>query len=408
MNGKAPSPLLPVAEARARLFAALTPTGTEWVPFSEADGRVLAADILANRTQPPFDASAMDGYAVRAEDLADHSARLEVIGESVAGQRFSEALRPGTAVRIFTGAPMPEGADAIVLQEDVDRAGDVIAAREAPAPGRWIRPAGLDFKTGETVLRAGTRLGAADVALLASVEALSVPVRRRPVVAILATGDELVRPGSPRGPDQIVASNTYGLAAQVRAAGGIARDLGIAGDTEEALRAAIADGAGADMLVTLGGASVGDRDLVGPVLRGLGMTLDFWKIAMRPGKPLMFGMLGAMPVLGLPGNPVSSLVCGALFAGPAIRRLAGEPASAPAVLKARLGCDLRENDRREDYLRASLSRDDDGTLVATPFARQDSSMLALLSRADALVVRPPHAPPAHEGDSADILLLRAL
>jgi molybdopterin molybdotransferase len=398
--------LTPVPQAQARLLAEVEALAAETVALEDADGRVLAEDLVARRTQPPFDASAMDGYAVRAGDLGA-GARLSVIGTSAAGHGFAGTVGPRQAVRIFTGAPVPDGADTILIQENASRDGDVLVAAGPEPKGRFVRPAGLDFRAGDVVLSAGRRLGMREIGLAAATNNATVPVRRRPVVAILATGDELVAPGSPVGPDQIVASNGLALAALVRSAGGRAVDLGIAPDDLAVLRARIRAGieAGADVVCLLGGASVGDHDLTRPALEAEGLALDFWKIAMRPGKPLMFGRIGGLRAIGLPGNPVSSLVCGLLFVAPLVRCLAGESEVLPAQEPARLGHALPANDQRQDYLRASLSRDDSGELVASPFPVQDSSMMSVIARADALVIRPPHAPAAAAGDTVSIIRL---
>ncbi|PZQ17899.1 MAG: molybdopterin molybdenumtransferase MoeA [Ancylobacter novellus] len=400
------SGLLPVPEARARILGGLVPLPAERVALSAALGRTLAVPLAALRTQPPWNCSAMDGYAVRAAD-AVAGARLAVVGESAAGKGFRGVVGVGEAARIFTGAPVPDGADSILLQEDADRDGDAIVAREAVVEGRHIRRAGLDFAQGETLLDAGRRLGARDLALAAALGHPSVEAARKPRVAILATGDELVAPGEPVGPDQIVASNSFAIAAVVEGEGGTPIDLGVAPDRPEAIRAAIdsAFAQGADILVTLGGASVGDHDLVRPALEAAGVSLDFWKIAMRPGKPMMAGRRGATLALGLPGNPVSAIVCSVLFLAPAIRRLSGRNDLEPVLLPARLGRDMPENDQREDYMRAKLDVASDGVPVATAFPRQDSSMLRPLSDAECLLVRPIHAPAARAGDPCRILAL---
>lgn len=401
--------LTPVADALAALLASIPgPTETEIRPLAQAAHRVLAQPLKALRTQPPFPASAMDGYAVRAAD-AVAGAELAVIGESAAGRRFNGALGAGEAVRIFTGAPVPDGADAILMQENAGGVGTSrITVTEAPRAGQFVRAAGLDFAEGIEILPAGRRLDSAALGLAAAAGHASVPVRRRPRVAILATGDELVLPGQPTGPDQIVASNSFAIAALVSAAGGEPLDLGIASDDHADLAERIgrARTENADVLVTLGGASVGEHDLVQAALTAQGMDLGFWKIAMRPGKPMMTGRLGPMIALGLPGNPVSSIVCGHLFLLPLVEALLGLPdASRDRSVAAMLGRDLPANDMRQDYLRATLERRD-GVLVATPFERQDSSMLATLARAEALVIRAPHAEPAKQGEACRILLLR--
>lgn len=401
--------LIAVEEALARVLAGIRePVGAEDIPLDQGYGRTLARDLAALRTQPPFAASAMDGYAVRAADVAHAPVTLRLVGSSAAGRRFGGTVGSGEAVRIFTGAPLPEGADAIAIQENADADGVSVTLREAVRPGQFVRPSGLDFSRGAVLLEAGRRLDARLLALAAAMGHPRLPVRRRPRVAILATGDELVRPGEPAGPDQIVASNPFALAALVREAGGEAIDLGIARDTfedlERAFRAARTHRA--DLLITLGGASVGEHDLVQSALAREGMELGFWRVALRPGKPLMHGRLGPMLLLGLPGNPVSSIVCGLLFVVPAVRALLGDPqAGADRTESAVLGCDLAGNDARQDYLRATLDRTGADLLVATPLRRQDSSMLGALARSQALLVRPPYAPPARAGDSCRILRL---
>lgn len=403
------APLLPVAEARARLLerAGRRPFDTETVPLSKAAGRVLAADLAATRTQPPFAMSAMDGYALRAADC-EPGQPLRILGESAAGHPFAGVVEPGGAVRIFTGAKVPEGADAILIQEDAQAADGFVVPSAGTTSGRFIRRAGRDFSAGETGLATGTRLTSAHVALAAAMNHPTLPVRRRPRVALLATGDELAMPGPDVSPEATIASNLLGLAALVEAQGGEALDLGIARDNAASLNAAVdrAIELRADLLVTIGGASVGDHDLVRPVLMGRGATLDFYRIAMRPGKPLNFGALGAMLYLGLPGNPVSALVCGTLFLGPLVLALQGNSeAGADRIEPAILGRDLAANDGREDYLRATLHRDAAGALVATPFDDQDSSLLSVLARAQALVVRAPRAPAASAGETCRILRL---
>lgn len=401
--------LTPVKVAlRALLDSVPGPTPGESLPLAQCAGRVLAADIIALRTQPPFANSAMDGYAVRAEDCAAGQ-ELAVIGESAAGRAFARALGAGEAVRIFTGAPIPAGADAILIQENADGVGTAtIRVRETTSRGRFVRPAGLDFRDGDVLLPAGRVLDSAALGLAAAGGHPALTLRRKPLVAILATGDELVLPGEPVGPDQIVASNSFSLAAIVEAAGGIVLDLGIARDNHPDLAAKIeaAKASGADVLITLGGASVGEHDLVQSALKAQGMALGFWKIAMRPGKPMMMGRLGAMVAVGLPGNPVASIVCGHLFVVPLIEALLGMDAperdrSEPAFL----GSDMPANDEREDYLRSDLAPIAAGWQV-TPFTRQDSSMLGTLARAQALAIRPAFAPAARQGDPCRIIRLR--
>jgi len=397
--------MISVSEARDRMLRAFRPMPAEQVALAAALGRALAEDVVARRTQPPVAVSAMDGYAVRAADVATVPARLTCIGEAPAGGAFSGTVGPGQAVRIFTGGPVPDGADAIAIQEDVVVYGADIVVHEGAPEGRYIRPAGLDFRAGTVGLKAGRRLGPREIGLAAAMDVPWLQVRRRPRVALLATGDEIVMPGDPVGPNQIVSSNVLALAAFVAERGGVPIDLGIARDTVQSLQAKAAGAVGADLLVTTGGASVGDHDLVQEALADRGLAIDFWKIAMRPGKPLMFGRFGEVPLIGLPGNPVSSLVCALLFLGPILDHMLGLPATEPRTAAARLGIDLAANDRREDYLRSRLTRNDDGELVATPFTKQDSSMMSLLVESDCLVVRAPHAPPARAGDVVTIIPL---
>ena len=397
--------LLPVAEALARVTAAFEPLPAEQVSIADALGRVLAEDVIARLTQPSAAVSAMDGYAVRAADVADPPVTLEVIGAAPAGGAHDSPVGHGQAVRIFTGGPVPAGADAIVIQEDTDAGDGQVTVKVAVPEGHYIRPAGLDFHAGDVGLPAGRRLAARDIGLAAAMNVPWLDVRRRPRVALLATGDELVRPGELLGPNQIVSSNTLSLAALVHQAGGIAVDLGIARDNVESLERMAAGARGADLLVTTGGASVGEHDLVQQVLGKVGLELDFWRIAMRPGKPLMFGRIGETPLLGVPGNPVSALVCGLVFLRPAIAAMLGLRDGESIAETALLGCDLGANDERQDYLRARLERGPDGDLVATPFGKQDSSMLSTLSASGCLVVRPPHASPAMAGERVEILRL---
>ncbi|MEW9835767.1 molybdopterin molybdotransferase MoeA [Mesorhizobium marinum] len=401
------SGLLPVDHALARMLEGAAPLAAETVPLAEAGGRVLAAPVKALRTQPPFDASAMDGYAVRAADVAHVPSRLTVIGDAPAGRRFAGAVGERQAVRIFTGAPVPEGADTIAIQENVKSlGGDVIEVLETVAAGRHIRRRGLDFTEGEVLLDAGRLLDAAALSLAASANHPSLPVVKQPLVAIIATGDELVPPGSTPAADQIIASNAYGVAAIARQSGARVLDLGIAPDRIEAISALLQQAldAGADVIVTLGGASVGDHDLVKAALVGFGMELGFWKIAMRPGKPLMSGRLGATRCIGLPGNPVASLVCSQLFLKPLLARLGGRQHDDQTV-DAVLGAPMAANDQRQDYVRARVEHTAAG-LVATPFDVQDSSMLRLLSDAGGLIVRAPFAPAVEAGAPCRLLRLR--
>ena len=390
--------MISVADALARLFALVTPTGVETVPLRAASGRVLARPVAALREQPPFAASAMDGYALRASEALP-GAHFAVVGESAAGSLWPGHVRPGEAVRIFTGAPVPDGADFVVIQEDVTRSGDRITLGERVEPNPNIRPAGADFRPGD-VFAAPRRLRPADIALLAAMNHAALPVHRRPEVALVATGDELVQPGETPGPGQIVASNSYGLAALFEAAGARVRMLPIARDTEASLVAALEHARGADLTVTIGGASVGDHDLVGKVAAGLGMETSFYKVAMRPGKPLMAGRLHGAPLVGLPGNPVSAMVCGTIFVSPMLAAMQGLPARPALRTRLSLSRALPANGPREHYMRASRSGDG-----VAPFDSQDSSLLGILSRADALIVRPPDAAAASEGESVDCILL---
>ncbi len=405
--------MIPVDEALARILAGLRPLEAETVPVDQASGRCLARPMVARRTQPALPVSAMDGYAVRAEDTGTAPSRLTLIGTVAAGSRFEGRVGPGEAVRLFTGAAVPEGADTVVAQEDVREDGGQAEIGIDTEKGRHVRPAGLDFKDGDRLIEAGTRLGPAHVALAAAAGYGTLEVVRRPRVALLATGDELTRAGEPTGPAQTVASSLYGLMACVRDWGAEPIDLGIAPDRMEALRAAIARAGNADILVTMGGASVGDHDLVQDALRGESFAIDFWKIAMRPGKPLMFGSrprsgAPALPVLGLPGNPVSSLVCAQLFLKPALAAFQGAADTAHQTIEATSATDLPANGQRADYMRATLERSKDGTLVARAFARQDSAMLSLYASAGALLLRPAHAPALKAGAPVPVILLRPL
>ena len=390
--------MIPVAEARARILAGLRPVGTETVGVADGFGRVLAADVAARWPQPPADVSAMDGYAVRAADAIAGSV-LRVAGEVPAGGAFSGVVGAGEAVRIFTGAAVPAGADTVVIQEDTERDGENVRVRAAAERGRHIRKAGLDFGAGEVRLAAGRRLTARDIGLAAAMGAAELTVRKRPRVAILCTGDELAAPGTEPGPNQIVNSNGVALAAVVNGAGGEAWDLGIARDDAGEIRARAAPAQDADLLVTVGGASVGDHDLVRSALGTDGLAVDFWKVAMRPGKPLIAGRFGDVPMLGLPGNPVSALVCALVFVRPTIAALLGLDGGGEVRVHATLGRDLPANGEREDYLRSALAQSADGGLVATPFEMQDSSMSSLLADAGCFVVRAPGAPAAKAGET---------
>ncbi len=398
------SDLLPVEEARARIVAALTPTEAETVALAEAAGRVLARGVVARLTQPPADVSAMDGYAVRAAD-ATGGARLAVIGSAPAGHPFAGTVGAGQAVRIFTGGFMPAGADAILLQEDATATGGAVRVNETVQPGRWVRRRGLDFAEGREVLPAGRRLTARDIGLAAASNNPWLAVHRRPRIGILATGDEIALPGDPIPAGGIVSSNAHALAALVKAAGGQPVVLPIAPDDTRAIASVAAIAHAFDLLVTTGGASVGDHDLIQQALGGEGFELGFWKIAMRPGKPLIWGRLGRTPVLGLPGNPVSAMVCGAVFLMPAIARLSGLPGDPPPTRRVITAVPIAENDRRSDHLRARISYDPEGRMRVTPADRQDSSMLATLAHADALVLRAPHARALPEGAEVEAIIL---
>lgn len=403
MNGG----LIPVTEARVRLLADAVPLGTETVSLGEAQGRVLAKDLIALRTQPPEAVSAMDGYAVRAVDIATVPAELTIIGEVAAGHPFSGTVGPAQTARIFTGGVLPAGADTVMLQENATVLGDnLVRSNQAEPAGKHVRDAGLDFRKDDTVLPAGIVFDAGAICLAAAANHPAVPVIRRPRVGILATGDELLPPGSEPGPGQIIASNSYGIAAFAREAGAEVIDLGIVRDNEADLAAAL-DRAAADcdVLVTLGGASVGDHDLVRKVFLARGMTLDFWKIAMRPGKPLMFGRLGALRILGLPGNPVSALVCGLLFMKPLLQKLGGLAINLQRQ-RAILETAMPANGGREDYVRARAWRDEAGRLRTKPFDLQDSSMISAFARSEALLVRAPQAAAASPGEEVEILPLK--
>ncbi|MGI3169111.1 molybdopterin molybdotransferase MoeA [Pseudooceanicola sp. C21-150M6] len=390
--------MISVAEALEALFALSAPLGAEEVPLTEASGRILACDISARRDQPPFAASAMDGYALRDADLAP-GATFDIIGEAAAGAGFAGQVRAGQCTRIFTGAPLPQGADRVVIQEDVTRDGDRITVTGAYGEGTNIRPAGNDFRIGDTI-SAPRLLTPADVALLAAMNIPRVPVTRRPIVALIPTGDELVQPGETPGPDQIVASNSYGLHALFSAAGAEPRLLPIARDRIESLETVFDMAAGADIVITIGGASVGDHDLVAQAAQGRGMEQSFYKVAMRPGKPLMAGRLDGAAMIGLPGNPVSAMVCGHIFVVPVIRHMLGLGAAPAPRQQAQLIEDLPENGPREHYMRAQLTADG-----IRPDRRQDSALLSVLSAASALLVRPPHAPAARAGELAEYIRL---
>jgi molybdopterin molybdotransferase len=398
--------LMPVAEALARVLAGAEPLPAETVDLDDALGRVLAADLSALRTQPPAALSAMDGYAVRSADVAQAPVMLKLVGEVAAGHPFAGEVKHGEAARIFTGGVLPEGSDCVVIQEHTSRDGKTVMVQKPVSKGRHVRGQGIDFRQGEVLLRRGHLLNDRDVMLAASMNHAKVSVHRRPQVAVLGTGDELVAPGSTPGAGEIVYSNGFAIRALAAEAGAKVKDLGIAPDQVEAIAAAVrsARDIGADILVTSGGASVGEHDLVQRALAAEGLELSFWRVAMRPGRPMLHGRLGAMQVLGVPGNPVSSYVCSFLFLLPLIRRLTGRSDVEPEPVPARLGRDLPANDERQDYLRATLTMEPDGP-VATPVQAQDSSLMAPLARADCLVIREPYAPPAPAGSPCVILKL---
>lgn len=399
--------LISVEEALARVLDGAIPLSPEDVAVADAHGRVLVADLAARRTQPPADVSAMDGYAVRAADVANAPARLTVIGEIAAGRVFQGAVGPGQATRILTGGVVPPGADTIVIQENAQRDGDSIVVETPASPGRHIRRAGLDFREGDVRLVKGRRLTTRDLGLAAAMNHPTVPVHRRPRVAIFSTGDELAPPGSLLAPGQIVSSNGLALAALARAEGAATLDLGIVPDRIDDTVAAIRQARtwGSDVLIAAGGASVGDYDLVQPALAAEGMELSFWKVALRPGKPLMFGRLGATRVMGLPGNPVSASVCALLFLVPLLRKLGGCSDIDHPLGAAILGRDMPQNDERQDYVRSTLGTGPHGEAVATPLDTQDSSMMSALAQADCLIVRRPLEPAAKAGDSCSIFPL---
>jgi molybdopterin molybdotransferase len=396
--------LISVEEALARVLDGVATLPSEEIAIGEAHGRVLATPLASRRTQPPFDVSSMDGYAVRGADLADASARLKRIGQSAAGRSFNGKIKPGETVRIFTGAAMPDGADTVVPQEDAKVEGDFVAL-PAAKPGAYVRKRGLDFAEGKTMLEAGRRLTARDVGLAAAMDYARVSVARRPRVAIIATGDELVPPGVGTTPDRIVASNPISLAALLGRESAIVLDVGIVPDKLDATAAAIRrTRETADVLITLGGASVGDHDLIAPALKAENIALAFHRVALRPGRPLLLAVAGNLRVLGLPGNPVSSYVCALLFVVPLLRKLQGRSDTVPEPEPAVLGVDLPANDHRRDYLRARIARQSDGRLVATPHDHQDSSMQAVLVGSDGLLIRAADAPAAKVGGACQVLL----
>ena len=399
--------MISVTEARARILEGLAPTAAEIIPLMDGAGRVTAAPVIARLSHPPADVSAMDGYAVRSAD-ASTGARLSLIGAAPAGHPFAGRLGAGEAVRLFTGSVVPAGADSILIQENATLSDGVVTVNEPTSPGRHIRPMGQDFRSGETLISAGQRLTPRSIGLAAAAGHAWLTVHRRPRIVILSTGDEIVLPGEPVPPGGVVSSNGPALAALVRVAGGEPVLLPTASDDVAAIAGAADAARGAEMLLTTGGASVGDHDLVQAALAGRGMVLDFWRIAMRPGKPLIHGRLGTVPMLGLPGNPVSALVCAILFLLPAIAKLSGLPGDPPLAEPVRLGAALPANDIREDYVRASLLTQVDGLWVAEPYAKQDSGMISRLAAADALIIRPPFAPSCAVGETVLAIRLAPL
>jgi molybdopterin molybdotransferase len=397
-----------VSEALARVLAQANPLPPDLkVPLADAHGRVLTADVPALRTQPPASLSAMDGYAVRAADVTTAPVRLSLIGEVAAGRPLEQAIGAGEAARIFTGGLLPCGADTVVVQENASREQDAIVVHKPARQGQHVRTEGLDFRCGELLLRKGHRLSERDLALAAAMNHAHLPVHRRPRLAMFGTGDELVMPGSTPGMGQIVYSNGYAIMALARREGCEVIDLGIVADRIEDTVAAVrrAREQAADILVSTGGASVGDYDLVQKGLAHEGLLLSFWRVAMRPGRPMLHGRLGPMHVMGLPGNPVSAYVCAFLFLVPLIRRLAGRDDVEPRPEAALLGCDIKQNDERTDYLRARLILQDTGLPLANPVPVQDSSMLSALAAADCLLIREPHAPASKAGAPCSVLRL---
>jgi molybdopterin molybdotransferase len=400
--------MLSVRDAHSRVIAAFEALPAEMVSVADAAGRVLAVPPAARLTQPPADLSAMDGYAVRAADVPTAPSTLTLVGQAPAGGSYDQVLQAGEAVRIFTGGPLPAGADSIVIQEDTKADGAKISILEAPRPGRHVRKAGLDFKAGDSPFAAGRLLTSRDVALAAAMNLPWLSVHRKPRIAILSTGDELVMPGEPVGRNQIVSSSGIAIAALVRSWGGEPTLFDIARDDAKLIENRIAAGAQHDLLITLGGASVGDHDLVQAALKAQGFAMDFWRIAMRPGKPLMFAARERARVLGLPGNPVSTMVCALLFLKPAIDKMLGQSGDLVGTQPARLAADVKQNDQREDYVRASATCDAEGSLVVEPHPVQDSSMLSVLAGANALLVRPPHDPARAKGEIVQIIDLARL
>ncbi len=383
--------MITVDDARALLLNLAPEMESEPVPLADAAERILSRDVAADRDQPPFAASSMDGYTLKSAEVELH-AMFKIIGESAAGQRFETRVGPGQAVRIFTGAPVPEGADFVVIQENTQRRGDLLTITDDPGTKTNIRPVGADFRKGATV-GAPRRLQAKDLALLAAMNIASVPVARKPQIALIATGNELVMPGESPGPDQIIASNSFGLKALLEKAGAHVRLLPIARDTIKSLETTLDLARGADVVITIGGASVGDYDLVAQASQGLGLEQSFYKVLMRPGKPLMAGRLGQVAMVGLPGNPVSAMVCGYLFLVPMVHHMLGLSPATPQLRTARLVAPLPKNGPREHYMRASV--DETGIRA---FDNQDSSLLSVLAQSNALLLRPPQDPARDIGE----------
>ena len=399
------SGMLAVDEALKSVLLGIKQLDYEQISIDQSLGRVLAIDLISRLTQPPSAVSAMDGYAVSVNDLATIPVTLKQIGESAAGKSFNGKILAGQTVRIFTGASIPEGANTIIMQEDTEKSAGGIIIKEAAPEGKYIRPAGMDFKKGQKLLKAGTRLNARNIGLAAAMNIPWIKVTRKPRIAILSTGNELVLPGEFVGQDKIISSNSLGLAAMVSANGGIPINLGIAKDDPRSLKNAVSQLSGVDMLITIGGASVGDYDLIKSVLSKEGLNITFSRVAMRPGKPLIFGNIFGTPMLGLPGNPVSASVTATLFLLPAISKMLGAEDSSYNTETATLGRDVKKNDSRQDYLRAKLAINKAGEKIVTPFARQDSSMLKNYAKADCLIIRQPFAVPLAKGEIVSIIPL---
>ncbi len=404
--------LIPATDALQIILRDAAPQTSELVKLRQANGRVLKSDLNALRTQPPFDASAMDGYAVRQQDITNLPVRLKVIGQSAAGHPYRGSIGNNEAIRIFTGAQVPDQTDTIIIQENTQTDSESVNILKGNSPGKFIRQAGLDFREGDCLLQSGRVIDPQSISLAASMNHPQLEVWKKPVAAILATGDELVLPGNSLAQGEIIASNSFALASIVEEAGGEALDMGIAKDKVESLiehvQSAISQGA--DIIITIGGASVGDHDLVLPAMQKIGFEFEFSKIAMRPGKPFLFAKNQStgktIRMLGLAGNPVSSIIAGQVFVRPLINAMAGLPEAHSKPQQAILGCDLKANDERQEYMRVLINVDDHGTLIATPFETQDSSMLANLNRADALLIRAINAPAANSGEACEVVLLK--